>query len=560
MRKAALLFFLFSLVLTTAAAKCPEGWTCPGEDSNSNNHCPTCGGPPVIPNIIPEEPIRPENTNYTHPEYIMYADELHSIIESNAKDYIIIDARPSDKYNVSHIPNAINIPWYELKDLSKAAEILGNHGISNDVRVVVYSDSCSECGGMGVAAYVFWLLKYLGHKDVSLLDGGIEAWSKLYNTTSKPLMLAPKKFNTSVKQELFADVNWVEKHLNDPNVQIIDARTKEEYDSGHIPNAINIGYNSLMRRENRLKGADVLNYLFTGKGIDKNKEILVYCKSGLRSSYMFFALSTMGYKVRNYVGGWEDWIKYHPTAKLEISINLSAKKVYQGQPVEVYARVRYDLPLKASFCPSCGSDLVNIPAMISKPKDYDVKAYVKDGDSIKAIAVLQDNDRDGIFTGTIQTFALSPGNYTVEVVAKKDGLKATAKTTLSIVIDNIPPKIENVSVMPKTVHFGQRIKIIATIVDVSHVKAHAIIKNKNGEVGRVYLANRGGKYIGYWYAIVDEGDYTIDIFATDSNNNNAKLENAAKIHVSGMNKLSSYKSYNVGGILLDISDRHTLFL
>ena len=547
MKKVALTIFILCLILTTAVAKCPEGWTCPGEDSNSNS-CPTCGGSPVVPNIVPEEPIRPENTNYTHPEYITYVDELHNIIESDAKDYVIIDARPSEKYDAGHIPNAINIPWYELKDLNKAAEVLGNHGISNGKKVIVYSDSCKQCGGMGVAAYVFWVFNYLGYKDVSLLDGGIDAWKKVYNTTNVTYTLPKANFTAKVNPDIFADVNWVEKHLNDPNVQIVDARTKEEYDAGHIPNAINIDYTSLMRREDRLKGADVLNYLFTGKGLNKNKEILVYCKSGIRSSYMYFALSTMGYKVRNYVGGWMDWVKYHPVPKVEITnYGLSATKVYKGSTVNVFAKVEYVAPIKASFCPSCGSDLVNIPAMISKPKNFDVKAYVKQGDNIKTIAVMNDYDGDGIFTGTIYTFALDPGKYNVEVVANKNGLKSQVNVgELQVVIDKEPPKLINVDIVPKNPSFGQRVKITAEIQDSSRVTAFAIIKSNGREVARVLLAKKDGNYVGYWYAIIAKGNYTVDILAKDSNDNSATFKNVATLSVNGMSRLRSLSFYRIG--------------
>ena len=547
-----LIFLLLFLLINTASAACPSGGcpgscpTCPGSSQSNTGSCPTCGhSTPSIPDIRPVEPIKPENRDYVHPEYIKYVDDLYNETKNNPDGYIIVDVRPPEKYNEGHIPNAINIPWYTLKDLSKAAEVLGNHGVSNGKKIVVYSDTCKECGGMGVAAYVFWLFHYLGYKDVSLLDGGYDAWKKLYNITKEPYTLPKAKFNAKINQEIFADVKWVEEHLNDPNVQIVDARTKDEYDAGHIPNAINIDYNSLMRGEGRLEDSKVLGFLFRAKGLDKDKEILVYCKGGVRSSYMYFALSAMGYKVRNYVGSWMDWIKYHPVPKIEISdYGLSANKVYKGMYVNVFAKVRYVEPIRASFCPACGSDLVNIPAMISRPSVYTVKAYVKYGGETKSVSLMSDNDGDGVYKGKIYTTALKPGRYTVEIVASKGNLKSSVVAgILEVLIDNEPPKLQKVEISPKNVGFGQRIKILAEIQDPSRVTAFAIIKSDGKEVAKILLAKKNGMYVGYWYVMVRQGNYSIDIVATDSNGNSATFEDVEELYISGMRHLRSTSFY-----------------
>ena len=99
------------------------------------------------------------------------------------KDDIILDA--SENPN-SYIRGAIHISYLnfidnnntaQIKTLPEVAKILGDAGIARSDSVVVYGE-CKPCGGgPSAATYVYWLLRYIGHDKVKVLDGGIDAWT-----------------------------------------------------------------------------------------------------------------------------------------------------------------------------------------------------------------------------------------------------------------------------------------------------------------------------------------------------------------------------------------------
>ena len=101
-------------------------------------------------------------------------------LESANNSGIILDISPE---SAEFIPGAINIPYTEflgpggvLKPVSEMAAILGEAGISQDDAVLIYGE-CQPCGGgPSAATYVYWIMKYLGHENVKLLDGGIDDW------------------------------------------------------------------------------------------------------------------------------------------------------------------------------------------------------------------------------------------------------------------------------------------------------------------------------------------------------------------------------------------------
>jgi thiosulfate/3-mercaptopyruvate sulfurtransferase len=256
-----------------------------------------------------EEPstIRPTNGNYKNPSLLVYVDELLNMSEPHL---VIVDVRSPEKYAEGHIPDAITMPWYlftgdkfVLTSVDNVTKILGEYGISQENSVVVYSDTCKPCGGPPTSSYVFWILEYLGHENVSYLDGGFDAWNAMYGSTKNITTRSSTVYTAQLLEERFADTAWVENNLNNPDIQIVDARTPDEYNAGHINGAINVNYERLFREDYRMKGSDDLEYLFSPlgpNGLDKSKDTVVYCKGGISSSFLYLALRLMGYRVRNY--------------------------------------------------------------------------------------------------------------------------------------------------------------------------------------------------------------------------------------------------------------------
>jgi len=107
---------------------------------------------------------------------------------------IVLDISPN---STEYVPGAINIPYTKFLDssgsllpVSEMARTLGDAGISQSDAVLIYGE-CQPCGGgPSAAAYVYWIMKYLGHENVKLLDGGIDDWvaAKL-PTVTKPAIL-----------------------------------------------------------------------------------------------------------------------------------------------------------------------------------------------------------------------------------------------------------------------------------------------------------------------------------------------------------------------------------
>ncbi len=235
------------------------------------------------------------------------------------------------QYEAGHIPGAVGFNWQsQLQDqvardiLSKEdfASLLGQAGISSDTHVVLYGDNNNW-----FAAYAFWLFKYYGHENVSLMDGGRKKWID----EGRPVTTEEAKYpaaNYSVKQmnaDLRADRDYIKTRLGKGGFGLVDVRSPAEYvgdiiappgmsetaqRAGHIPGASNIPWSQAVAEDGTFKSADELRQLYGGKGIDEStSEIVAYCRIGERSSHSWFALKyILGYdNVRNYDGSWTEW-------------------------------------------------------------------------------------------------------------------------------------------------------------------------------------------------------------------------------------------------------------
>jgi thiosulfate/3-mercaptopyruvate sulfurtransferase len=534
---------------------CPQ----PSEDTPAEKPAPT----PI--------PVRPADGDYENPNLIAYIDELKST--SGNPDIVIVDVRSPERYAAGHIPGAINLPWYYFRGengvlipLEKAAEKLGENGISRENRVIVYSDTCKPCGGLPASSYVAWMLEYLGHENVSVLDGGFDAWCATYGCTKSATTRSPTIYVAKPSEDKFADTDWVQNNLNNTRVQIVDARTAEEYNAGHIDGAINLDYELLFREGFRMKGVYDLKYLFLGKGLDKSRDTVVYCRSGARSSFLYLALSLMGYKVRNYDGSWNIWSETHPVPVITISnVSVNPSFVYAGTPVKIFADVEIPSLKRGNGTEASGTPGrllfpgYRTAAHISNPffswdrsrstpytfstsgsSNSFVRAYIHKVGSLNWTVAMNDYDGEGRYTGEWQTFLVEDGTYYVDVEAS-DGLIKTEKKNaarIEVATDIDGPVISNVSVSPRLAHPGSEIMISANISDPSGVlRVTAHIKFNKETVQNIPLndADRDGRYIGEWKLSRFEeiGTYCVSITATDRRFNSAGIEDAADFVIRG---------------------------
>lgn len=231
-------------------------------------------------------------------------------------------------YEDGHIKKAIRIDL-ETQLSSEVKEFGGRHplptidelketfeciGISNDSIVVAYDD-----GDLAGPSRLWWILKYLGHKNVYILDGGIKAFKELdgeINTDTPKVVRG--NFNILVNEDMRVDMNYVKGKLHKENVAIVDSRENIRYigefepvdkKAGHIPGAINYFWMDILDKDTmKIKSKKDLSNHF--EKLNDYDEVIVYCGSGITACPNSLALTEVGIKHKVYPGSFSDWISY----------------------------------------------------------------------------------------------------------------------------------------------------------------------------------------------------------------------------------------------------------
>ena len=234
----------------------------------------------------------------------------------------------AELYRAGHIPSAVFVDLE--RDLSAAvrpdrvggrhplpapdalAARLGALGIGDDDLVIAYDDPSSGQGFY--AAHLWWLLRYLGHDAVRVLDGGVAAWvtagRQLEAGTVTP---APATFTAHPRAAMLVDADEVQRRSS--GAVLIDSRAPERYRgelepldwrAGHIPGAVNVNWAGGVQDGRWLEGAAQRERFAQAADAE---EIIVYCGSGVSAGGNLLALEIAG--VRNaklYAGSWSDWV------------------------------------------------------------------------------------------------------------------------------------------------------------------------------------------------------------------------------------------------------------
>ncbi len=250
-------------------------------------------------------------------------DELEPLLGSPG--LVIVDLCKPDIYQQAHIPSAVHLDYSRivsarmpvvglLPDGEQLGQTLGSLGITPQSHVVAYDDE-----GGGKACRLLWTLAAIGHEKMSYINGGLHAWANEGHKLEKtPVTAQPAQYTVTFGINAIATHDYILKHLEDPQVVLLDARTVNEFHgtdkraelAGHIPGAINLDWVMALDQQHnlRLKQTSELENLFHHLGITPDKEIIAYCHSHHRSSLLWFALKHLGYdKVRGYPGSWSDW-------------------------------------------------------------------------------------------------------------------------------------------------------------------------------------------------------------------------------------------------------------
>ena len=238
--------------------------------------------------------------DYAHPESLVSTEWVAEHGGDANVRLVEVDVDTS-AYEQGHIQGAVGWNWQSQlqqpvrRDLASKEEIeqlLGGSGIGNDTTVVLYGDNNNW-----FAAWAFWQLKYYGHGDVRLMNGGRVKWEAEGRplTTDEPSYAAASYTASDGDQSIRAYRDQVLASVNAGSVALVDVRSPAEFSGellapanlpqegsqrgGHIPGAANIPWGQAVGEDGAFKSADDLRELYGGKDIDGSRETIAYCRS-----------------------------------------------------------------------------------------------------------------------------------------------------------------------------------------------------------------------------------------------------------------------------------------
>jgi thiosulfate/3-mercaptopyruvate sulfurtransferase len=269
---------------------------------------------------------------------IITAAALHGYLAENSQlDLKIVDCRFAlsdpelgrQQYETAHIPGA---DYLDLNlDLSSPTQVHGGRhplpddrvlggklaamGINSDTLVVAYDDS-----RFAFAARLWWLLRYYGHNQVTILDGGYTNWVKAgYAVTAElPQLAAPGNFQPQIQSDWTVDIDRVRSSQHSPTHLLIDSREPDRYlgktepidpVAGHIPSAVNYPWQGVSTPEGFVLSISAQQQRWSA--ISTDLEPIVYCGSGVTACVNLFSLNLAGIdRAKLYPGSWSDWCSY----------------------------------------------------------------------------------------------------------------------------------------------------------------------------------------------------------------------------------------------------------
>lgn len=268
--------------------------------------------------------------HYSNQNVLVSTDWALEHLNDRSLRFVEVDV-DTKQYQKGHLEGAIGWNWQtQLQDqvrrdiLSKdqLAAFLSDAGVTAGTTLILYGDNNNW-----FAAYAVWLLKYYGHSDVRLINGGRKKWVAEGKPLTEHFPLYPRSTYTvaSINAELRVTRDYVMGLLNGARRGLVDVRSPDEYTGriiaplgmsetaqrgGHIPGAKNIPWSQAVNDDGTFKSMEELQALYDGKGITPDLKVVVtYCRIGERSSHSWFVLKyLLGYPdVRNYDGSWTEW-------------------------------------------------------------------------------------------------------------------------------------------------------------------------------------------------------------------------------------------------------------
>jgi thiosulfate/3-mercaptopyruvate sulfurtransferase len=258
---------------------------------------------------------------WVNPQLLLSPEQLQKNAEKS--DWIVVDCRSLEAYLKGHIAGAISLgkpcgaalrdATARVLETKRYEEILGRVGIGNANHVAFYHGDMKD---LTDATTAFWIMEYLGHDKVYVLNGGLEAWRKAgLRLSDKPEKREPATFKTKVVASRIAPTDEILKIARGQarGVQLIDSRSAREYKGedirsvrgGHVPNTMaNIPHLDTLPKVKDPKTEKLVESGFLDpdlaakafEKLDRNARAVAYCQTGTRSTLTYLQFRLMGFK------------------------------------------------------------------------------------------------------------------------------------------------------------------------------------------------------------------------------------------------------------------------
>lgn len=284
-----------------------------------------CGGP--LP-ALPPATIPPFPGHRSAP-LLVDASALHDALRNPVRPVLVLDLSAPRRYRRAHIPGAVHAWWRDTTERNYPVfgtvlthqehqryriRLLKDLGIADETMVIAYDDDRGRW-----AARMVWFLRFLGHDRAAALDGGLAAWRGAGGRTERGVVTPPRVPTPTVKPRAgyYLATDELLERLDDPRTLLVDVRTPAEARDdvngllplGRIPGSTVLPWTEALRDEiGRLKSPEELSRLLEGKGITRDRQVVLYARFGVEAAHTWLVLQLMAYpEVVVYDRGWAEW-------------------------------------------------------------------------------------------------------------------------------------------------------------------------------------------------------------------------------------------------------------
>ncbi len=253
----------------------------------------------------------------------------------DAPDLVIVDASwylpdmqrdARAEYLERHIPGAVFLDIDEVSDRGthlphmlpspeQFASQMRKLGIGDGQKIVVYDGA-----GLFSAARVWWMLRTMGARDVSILDGGLPKWiAEDRPLDSGEVKRQERHFTARLDHGAIRELNDMRRVVERQHEQILDARSagrfrgeepepREGLRSGHMPGSLNLSYRALLNPDGTVKSDEELSRALQDAGVDPQRPVVTTCGSGVTAAILTLGLTLAGHRrMALYDGSWSEW-------------------------------------------------------------------------------------------------------------------------------------------------------------------------------------------------------------------------------------------------------------